>query len=88
MSEKLTKVIQIAEQAQNAEEIVLFTDSFKAKGKLFKDKSKAVDGIITLTDAVVCPLFDKCECKGSLSTHHDWLNVFEENIVAFTVLKD
>ena len=87
MSEKAIKILQIAEQAENAEGIVVLTDSFKAKGKLYKDKSKTVEGIITLTDAVVCPHFSECECKESLTSHHDWLNIFEENIVAFTILR-
>ena len=87
MSEKLAKVIQIARMAENAEEVVIMTDAFKARGKLFKDQSKAVEGVITLTDATICPHFDVCECKNSGNSHHEWLNIFEENIIAFTVIK-
>lgn len=87
MSEKLAKVIQIAQMAENAEEIIIMTDAFKARGKLFKDQSKAVEGIITLTDATICPHFDICECKNTLNSKVEWLNIFEENIIAFTVIK-
>ncbi|MFA6988877.1 MAG: hypothetical protein WC197_02305 [Candidatus Gastranaerophilaceae bacterium] len=87
MSEKLAKVIQIAQMAENAEEIIIMTDAFKARGKLIKDKSKTVEGVVTLTDATICPHFDICECKKSLNSKHEWLNIFEENIIAFTIIK-
>ena len=87
MSEKLAKVIQIAQMAEDAEEIIIMTDAFKARGKLFKDKSKAIEGVVTLTDATICPHFEACECKTSVNTQHEWLNIFEENIIAFTVIK-
>ena len=86
MSEKLEKVIGIANLAEHSDYIELWTPSFKVKGTLIKDLDKAVDGVITVKHATVCPHFGECSCKPDTVTH-EWLNVFEDQVIAFTVIK-
>jgi len=80
---KLKKIIEIAEQAGSTE-VEIWTNSFKAMGTLLKDKDRIESGIISLQNPIVSPLLVECECTDSM---YDWLNIFEEQIIAFTVVK-
>lgn len=83
MANKVEKIIKIAEDA-GSEEIEIWTNSFKAMGTLFKDKERIEKGIISLKNPIISPLFIENECTDSA---YDWLNVFEEQIIAFTVVR-
>ncbi len=80
---KLSKIIEIAEQA-GSEEIEVWTNSFKAMGTLLKDKNRVEKGIISLQNPIVSPLFIENECTDSA---YDWLNLFEEQVIGFTIVK-
>lgn len=80
---KLEKILEIAEQA-DSNQIEIWTDSFKVMGTLFKDKERIANGIISLENPIISPLLVECECTDSM---YDWLNVFEDQIIAFTVVK-
>lgn len=83
MTNKLEKIIKIAEET-GSEEIEVWTNSFKAMGTIFKDKERIEKGIISLQNPIVSPLFIEDECADST---YDWLNIFEEQVIAFTVVK-
>ena len=80
---KLKKIIDIATQAQ-ATEIEIWTNSFKVMGCLFNDKERIEKGIVTLQNAIVSPLFVEVECA---DTRYDWLNIFEDQVIGFTIVK-
>lgn len=80
---KLNKIIEIAEMS-GSEEIEIWTNSFKAMGTLFKDKSRIEKGIVSLQNPIVSPLFVEDVCA---DTKYDWLNIFEEQVIAFTIVK-
>lgn len=85
LSEKLKKMIEIADQAGNSSEIEIWTSTFKARGTLLKDANKAVEGIVSLINARMIPTFT--ESEGPLDiVVHNWLNIFEDEIIAFTVI--
>ncbi len=83
MSKRLEKIIKIAEEA-GSEEIEIWTNSFKAMGTLFKDKERIEKGIVSIQNPIISPLFVENECT---DTTYDWLNVFEDQVIAFTVVK-
>lgn len=94
MSEKLSKLIAISDAAKDARNIEIWTDSFVAKGKLFKDKSKVQEEVVTLQDAIIMSAFvackcdnDNCNCHGE-AFKYEWLNIFEDKIVAFSISPD
>lgn len=80
---KLEKIIEIAEQA-GSNEVEVWTNSFKAMGILLKDKDRIAKGIISIQNPIVSPLFIESAITDSA---YDWLNVFEDQIIAFTVVK-
>lgn len=80
---KLKKIIEIAEQA-GSEEIEVWTDSFKAMGTLLKDKDRVEKGIVSMKNPIISPLFIENECT---DTVYDWLNLFEDQIIGFTIVK-
>ncbi len=80
---KLKKIIEIAEQA-GSEEIEIWTNSFKAMGTLLKDKDRIEKGIVSIKNPIVSPLFIENECTDSA---YDWLNLFEDQIIGFTIVK-
>lgn len=85
MADKIKRIFEIYELSENPKEIVIFLENFKVRGKLFTDKSKIKDDVITLTDAVVCSHFDKCQCEET-AKYYEWLNIFDKEIIAFSVL--
>lgn len=85
MTDRIKKVFEIYELAPNAKEVVIFTSAFKARGKLLTDKTKIKDAILTLKDAVICPHFEKCQCEEN-AQYIEWLNIFEREILAFSIL--
>ncbi|HSA07590.1 MAG TPA: hypothetical protein P5556_10485 [Candidatus Gastranaerophilales bacterium] len=80
---KLKKIIEIAEQA-NSEEIEVWTNTFKAMGTVLKDENRIAKGIVSLKNAIVSPLFIENECT---DTSYEWLNIFEDQVIAFTIVK-
>ena len=81
---KIEKIMEIAKEADDAERIIVFTNSFKVVGSILKKSDMISKGILTLTGATVCNALENFECTFS---HHvyDWLNIFEEQIIAFSV---
>lgn len=80
---KLEKIIEIAEKT-GSDEVEVWTNSFKAMGTLFKDKDRIAKGIISIQNPIVSPLFIECDKTDST---YDWLNIFEDQIIAFTVVR-
>jgi hypothetical protein len=85
MVDKLKRILDIYELTPNAKEVVIFTSAFKARGKLLTDKRKIKDELVTLTDAVICPHFEKCQCEEN-AHYLEWLNIFDKDILAFSIL--
>ena len=85
MSDKIKRIFEIYEISHNPKEVVIFTSAFKAKGKLLIEKSKIKDDIATLTDAVICPHFEECQCEEN-AQNIAWLNIFEKDIIAFSII--
>ncbi|MDD3419598.1 MAG: hypothetical protein PHE78_03235 [Candidatus Gastranaerophilales bacterium] len=85
MVDKMKRIFEIYELSENPKEVVIFTKAFKARGILLSDKEKVLDEVITLKDAVVCQPFDKCQCEEH-AQYHEWLNIFDKDIIAFSVL--
>ena len=85
MVDKIKRLFEIYELSENPKEIIIFTGAFKVRGKLFTDKNKLKDDIVTLTDAVVCPPFEKCQCEEQ-AQYYEWMNIFDKEIIAFSVV--
>lgn len=85
MVDKMTRILEIYELSTEAKEVVVFTASFKARGKLLTDKSKLKDDLVTLVDAVVCSPLEKCQCE-STAQYFEWLNIFDKDILAFSII--
>lgn len=85
MVDKFRRLFEIYEITENPREVVIFTSSFKARGKLLTDKGKIKDELITLKDAVVCPPFEKCQCEEH-AQYYEWLNIFADDVLSFTIL--
>lgn len=83
MSNKIKKIFKIAEDAGSTE-IEVWTNSFKAMGTLLKDEERIEKGIVSLKNPIISPLFIENECTDST---YDWLNIFEDQIIAFTVVR-
>lgn len=83
---KHSKIIkQIDQIATDANKIIVWTSAFKAIGDLYKDEKHADENLVTLTDARICNHFEKCSCDNPTIK---WLNIFEEDIVAFSLIKE
>ncbi len=80
---KLRKIIEIAEMT-GSDEIEVWTDSFKVMGTLFKDSERIEKGIVSIKNPIISPLLIENECTDSA---YDWLNLFEDQIIAFTIVK-
>lgn len=80
---KLEKIIEIAEQSGSVE-VEVWTNSFKAMGTLLKDKDRIEKGIVSIQNPIVSPLFIECDATDSA---YDWLNIFEDQIIAFTLVR-
>lgn len=80
---KLQKIIDIAELT-GSEEVEVWTNSFKVMGTLLKDKSRIEKGIISIQNPIISPHLIENECT---DTAYDWLNIFEDQIIAFTIVK-
>ena len=85
MVDKSKRLFEIYDLSKEPKEVIVFTESFKARGKLLTDKLKMKDDIITLMDAVVCPPFEKCQCEEQ-AQYHEWLNIFDKEIIAFSII--
>lgn len=88
------KIVKLAEDRDNAK-IIVFTETFKVLGKLYIDKDFE-KGILTLKDATICDCFEDCdfgddcvceECGCEEYPNYDWLNIIDEKIVAFSLIK-
>lgn len=85
MSEKLKKVIEVSDLA-HSDYVEVWTPTFKAVGSLFKEEGKTYEGLITLSNVKVYPLFHEEHKESCFTVERDWLNIFEDKIIAFTVL--
>jgi len=85
MADKAKRLFEIYELAKAPKEVIIFTNSFKARGKLLVDKEQIKDEIITLMDAVTCLPFEKCQSEEH-AQYHEWLNIFDKEILAFSVV--
>ncbi|OGI22601.1 MAG: hypothetical protein A2287_07475 [Candidatus Melainabacteria bacterium RIFOXYA12_FULL_32_12] len=86
MKSKLEKIFEIANQTYNVDKLEVWTDSYVARGNLLNEPGKTVEGIVTLIDVDVYPIFSECECSGG-SVSRTWLNIFEDQIISFTFTK-
>lgn len=82
---KLEKILDIASKAYASDKVEIWTNSYIAKGTLLKEEGKTIEGIITLIDAQIYPLFSS-ECYSGCE-NLTWLNIFEDQIISFSVLK-
>ncbi|MCR4880797.1 MAG: hypothetical protein K6A44_02445 [bacterium] len=63
--------------------LCILTKGFKAKGYLYTEKE--IEGLITLTDARIKPYMKGGECENNSEQKHlEWLNIFADDIVAFS----
>lgn len=85
MSEKMHKILEVSKMAEGETEIVVWTEAFKVKGKLYTEQAKIEEGVVTLTDAIVCRHFEDCQCDEN-SHYYKWVNVFEEHVVGFSII--
>jgi hypothetical protein len=83
---KLKKVLELAEKA-GSEKIEIWTSSFIATGDLFQDKDRLEKGIVTLQNAKVTSILHKCDSECGCDKLFEWLNIFEDQIIAFTIIK-
>lgn len=86
---KLKKILEIAEKT-GSKKIEVWTKTLKAEGELFNDKEKLEKGIVSLNNAYISSLVGECHCGDSCTCKagkYEWFNIFEDHIVAFTVLK-
>lgn len=66
--------------------LCIMTKGFKAKGTLYTEKE--IEGLITLTNAKIKPYMKSAECDINHEHKHlEWLNVFAEDIVAFSFVE-
>ncbi|EKE03870.1 MAG: hypothetical protein ACD_20C00135G0009 [uncultured bacterium] len=86
MKSKLERIFEIASQTYNVDKLEVWTESYVARGTLLNEPGKAVEGIVTILDAEVYPIFNECECAGG-SISRTWLNIFEDQIISFTFTK-
>jgi len=84
MSEKQAKISLISNISSNADKIEIWTETFVVRGNLLKEKT--VDGIVSVVNAEIYPIFNECECSEG-SIERPWLNIFEDKIISFTILK-
>lgn len=84
---KIEKIIEIAKNVNESCKVIIFASSFKVVGKILKKSDMISKGILTLTNATVCNSLENFECSFSHHTY-DWLNLFEDEIIAFSVLDD
>lgn len=85
MSERVRKILDVSKMAQGEKEIVIWTSAFKVKGKLYTEMDKLEEGVVTLTDAIVCRHFEDCQCEEN-SHYYKWVNVFEDQVIGFSVI--
>ena len=85
MKKKCELIREFAQEcSKNGEKhLCILTKGFKAKGKLYTEKE--IEGLITLTNAKVKPYMKNNECEiNEEQKHLEWLNIFAEDIVAFS----
>lgn len=87
MSEKFSKMLTISERSEGSDQVEVWTQSYIVRGHMLKDKTKAIEGVVTLTDANIMPVFCECGDSHEPKIHRDWINIFEEHIISFTIYK-
>lgn len=86
MGLKRETILYVAQDAGEANKVIVWTNSFRAEGTLFKDKENFERNVITLMDAHICNPFEKCTCEGRSTIK--WLNIFEDEVISFSVVQD
>ena len=87
MGDKIKKILAVSESAEHSDQIELWTKTFKVFGTLLTDQSKLIEDVVTIKDAKICKHFDGCECGKGKTECSQWLNVFEDQIIAFSILR-
>lgn len=98
MNDKLNQILKVAKDLQNPE-LCLLTADYKIEGNLLQDEKKILPGVVTLQDVrVYClskqeiVLSEKAinpitkAVNAVKSDKYEWLNVFEDQIIAFSLL--
>lgn len=80
---KVEKIIKIAE-CTGSSKIEVWTTSFKVEGTLLTDEDKIAKGIVSIINPIIHPLLGN-EVESELK--YEWLNIFEDEIIAFTIVK-
>jgi len=82
MCKKQEKIMEILEHSK-CDNILVYTKYFKAKGVVHKENS--IKGILTLTNAAICGCGEECDCIDLENKRKiAWLNIFTDEIVAFS----
>ncbi|MDD3594318.1 MAG: hypothetical protein PHX18_06800 [Candidatus Gastranaerophilales bacterium] len=87
MKAKYRIIKEVAKISDDSDEIIIFTKAFKAKGKFVTDST--LDDVIALRHVKVVPVGMDFEHDSSPSKDGEtsWLNVFADEVVAFSFLK-
>ena len=86
MSEKLKKIISIAEQANHSDLMEIWTNTYIARGHLIKSDNQIVEGLVSLKNVKIFPIFSECEATNG-AIERQWLNIFEDQVISFTVIR-
>lgn len=92
MGKKLDSIIEIANKADHSDKIEVWTKSFVASGTLIKDYDKITEGVLSLKDVSLDTFIEECTCGNAScncgeGVQRDWLNIFEDKIIGFTLFK-
>lgn len=88
MKKKCELIREFAEKCseKGATRLCILAKGFKVKGTLYTEKE--IEGLITLTNAKIKPYMSDCECETNEEHKHlEWLNIFAEDIVAFSFVE-
>lgn len=86
MSKVIKKILSIASSANGSDNIEVWTNTFKVVGTLITDQSVIVDDIVTIKNAKICKHFGECECGKDQTECSNWLNILDDQIIAFSIL--
>lgn len=92
MSNKVLKKLLKVSSLCGCDKVAIWTDSFLAKGTLFKDATDMIEDVVTLKDVTLhsigceCTETDTCGCTDA-DKQYEWLNIFDDKIVGFSFLK-
>ena len=92
MSNKVLKKLLKVSSLCGCDKVAIWTDSFLAKGELYKDSSDMIEDVVTLKNVTIHSI--GCECTESntcgctdVEKQLEWLNIFDDKVIAFSFLK-